>query len=156
MYCSILKYLQRGKEKMADAFQKFKSSVNRGIATISVKGSSVVEKSKIKTHIDSLNRELEKELMLIGDLAYKIWTNDNSDFSSLNTRFEAIKGKLAEIESLRTELNAIDERDNQILGSNTAQPEVLNEAAKHFCTQCGAQYETLPKFCRKCGNKMSD
>ena len=141
---------------MADAFQKFKSSVNRGIATISVKSSSALEKSKIKTHIESLNRDLEKELMLIGDVAYKLWSDGNGDFSSLNTRFETVKGKLAEIENLKTELNAIDERDSQILGSNTAQPEVLNEAAKHFCTQCGAQYETLPKFCRKCGNKMSD
>lgn len=141
---------------MADAFQKFKSSVNRGIATISVKSSSALEKSKIKTHIESLNRDLEKELMLIGDVAYKLWSDGNSDFSSLNTRFETVKGKLAEIESLKAELESIDERDNQILGNNNTQPEVLNEAAKYFCTQCGAQYETLPKFCRKCGNKMSD
>lgn len=39
-----------------DAFEKFKKSVNRGITTISIKTSSSLEKSKIKLHMDSLEK----------------------------------------------------------------------------------------------------
>lgn len=138
-----------------DAFQKFKSSVNRGIATISVKTSSTLEKSKIKTHIESLNREIEKDLTLIGDAAYKIWSSGETDFSGLFARFEIIKNKYKEVEDLTVQLSAIDERDNQILGNNVVE-EAEESIPKYICTKCGTQYEAPVKFCRKCGNKMEE
>lgn len=139
---------------MADVFQKFKSTVNRGITTISVKTSSSLEKTKIKTHIDTLNREIERELLAVGEAAYDIWSNGGTDFSSLSSSFETVKGKQNEIADLNKEIEAIDERDNQILGSSSA-PEAP-EAPRIICSGCGTQYDAPVKFCRKCGNKMAE
>ena len=137
----------------ADAFEKLKCSFNRGITTISVKTSSSLEKSKIKTHIESLTRDIERDIQQIGETAYKIWSDEEKDFTVLNERCAAVKSKKDEIEKLTKELESIDERDNQILGT-TERPE--EAAPKFICTNCGAQYETPVKFCRKCGNKMAE
>ena len=112
----------------ADAFEKLKSSFNRGITTISVKTSSSLEKSKIKTHIESLTRDIERDIQQIGETAYKIWSDEEKDFTVLNERCAAVKSKKDEIEKLTKELESIDERDNQILGT-TERPE---EAAPKF------------------------
>lgn len=138
-----------------EAFQKFKSSVNRGITTISVKTSSTLEKSKIKTHIESLNRDIEKDFIIVGDAAYKIWQNGETDFSGLFAKFEIIKNKYKEVEDLTAQLSSIDERDNQILG-NGAVEKSEESKPKYICANCGAQYDVLTKFCRKCGNKMEE
>lgn len=141
---------------MADAFQKIKSSVNRSITTISVKTSSSLEKSKIKTHIESLEREIEKTYFAVGQAAYAIWDKGETDYSSLDERFASIKSKYAEIEELKAELTSIDDRDSQIFGTNVAPVEPESAAHKIYCSNCGAEYEELPKFCRKCGNKMGE
>ena len=100
-----------------NTFQKFKSSVNRGITTISVKTSSSLEKSKIKTHIDTINREIQRKISIVGEDAYNIWLGNNEDFSSLYATFEEIKNKYNEIEELNEQLVYIDQRDNEILGT---------------------------------------
>lgn len=147
-----------------DAFEKFKSSVNRGITTISVKTSSTLEKSKIKTHIETLERDINKLFHNLGEAAYEKWVKENLDYSALDAQFEAIKQKKREIIALQAELGAIDERDNQILGTGNnpevaiTQPEAAKQEseAKFVCSNCGEQYEEQVKFCRKCGNKMSE
>ena len=52
---------------MADAFEKFKSSINRGITTISMKTASSLEKTKLKTHMDSLKNENQRLIVEIGE-----------------------------------------------------------------------------------------
>lgn len=133
-----------------DAFEKIKSSVNRGITTISVKTSSSLEKSKIKTHIDTLKRDIEKEISLIGDSAYKLWCEGVTDYSSLFPNMEKVKEKYAEIEKLNAQLSSIDERDSKILGTDRDEAPV----SKYICTNCGAQYDNPVNFCRKCGSKI--
>lgn len=162
-----------------NTFQKFKSSVNRGITTISVKTSSSLEKSKIKTHIDTINREIQRKISIVGEDAYNIWLGNNEDFSSLYETFEEIKNKYNEIEELKEQLVYIDQRDNEILGTavkeNAPKTEVIAaeepEAAaeenvkveeqkeeqpkKRFCRNCGTPYEGQVKFCRNCGIQMN-
>jgi vacuolar-type H+-ATPase subunit I/STV1 len=134
-----------------DAFEKFKSSVNRGITTISVKTSSALEKTQIKTHIESLSKEVDRIFANIGENAYKIWESEERDYSQLNALCEQVKSKKAEIEELKEKLDSIDDRDNQILGTSAEETKV---SPKYICTQCGAQYESPVNFCRKCGNAM--
>ena len=140
---------------MADVFEKFKSSVNKGITTISVKTSSSLEKSKIKTHIGTLTKEVDDEFKAIGAKAYKLWEDGADDYSVLIPEFEAVKAKLEQINSLDVELNSIDDRDNQILGTAT-QNAPVDDTPKFFCTNCGQQYSAPFKFCRKCGHKMEE
>ena len=138
-----------------DAFQKLGDSMNRAITKISVKTSSSLEKVKIKTHIDTLSKDVQKLFAEIGENAYSLWLNGDVSNEALVAKFEAIKQKQSEIENLTAELNSIDERDNQILGTKSAseyRPDVAS--GKLSCPGCGAECEPAAKFCRKCGFKL--
>ncbi len=127
-----------------DAFQKFKSSVNRGITTISVKTSSSLEKTKIKTHIDSINREIQKNFLYVGENAYNVWTNGSDDFSVLNEKFEEIKSKYKEIDELKEQLVYIDQRDSEILGTTAKNNQTAQQvsAEETVAVEEAAELET--------------
>lgn len=139
-----------------DFFSKLKSSVNRGVTTISVKTSSSLEKTKIKTHIESLTKDIEKTYFIIGEAAFKIYDSGSTDYSPLNVHLTAIQQKKAEIEELASQLSAIDERDSQILGNSSDAPAAAGGSALYICNGCGAKYDAPVRFCRKCGNKMAE
>ena len=139
-----------------DAFQKIGDSMSRAITKISVKTSSSLEKSKIKMHIESLTKDVQKMLMDIGDEAYTLWLNGESSNHSLAEKLETVKQKKSEIEQLSIDLASIDERDNEILGTKAEgeqKPEVVIPQ-KPCCPNCGSEYDPTAKFCRKCGHKL--
>ena len=145
-----------------DAFQKFKSSFNRGVATISVKTSSSLEKVKIKTHIESIEKEIEHLISEIGENAYEIWETNDNDFSVLGEKCLVVKQKKDEIIQLNEAYNSIDERDGQILGTSVNEENhevketapISNESIT--CPNCGSVYIQSVKFCKKCGQKLKD
>lgn len=144
-----------------DKFQKFKSSFNRGVTTISIKTSSSLEKVKIKTHIESINLEIERLIATAGETAYTLWENNESDFSSLYEHFTLIKQKKEEIAQLEKEYDSIDERGNQILGTPSSDKTPVTSAGSEqvtgiTCPNCGSNYAKPVKFCRKCGHKLSE
>ena len=143
-----------------DTLQKFKTSFNRGVTAISLKTSSSLEKVKIKTHIDSISTEIERMISNVGETAYSIWNSGETDFSSLNEQFSAIKQKREEIEQLQSEYLSIDERDNQILGTSSAEVPApaapAEQAVGIVCPNCGSNYSSPVKFCRKCGQKLQE
>ena len=139
-----------------DAFSKFGDSMSRAITKISVKTSSSLEKSKIKMHIESLTKDVQKMLTDIGEEVYALWLNGESSNQSLAEKLEAVKQKKKEIELLSIELASIDDRDNEILGTK-AEAEPKAEVAvpqKPCCPNCGSEHEPTAKFCRKCGHKL--
>ena len=110
--------------------------------------------------MESLARDIEKDLHLVGEAAYKIWGTETQDYSALNERFEAIKRKQDEITRLEADLAAIDERDSQILGTAERQEEIAPAIPKlpikkkfstHFNTTPAIETiigtHTLPKVC---------
>lgn len=138
---------------MADAFDKFKSSLNRGITTINVKASSFSEKAKIKTHIDTLNSEIERLYSEIGKLCYSKWQSGDPDSTAVVALLEQIRTKQDTITELNVQMASIDERDSQILGTRTEKPAV---APAIVCPNCGTGYDAPVKFCRSCGTKMPE
>ena len=136
-----------------DALSKFKSSINRGITTINVKTSSSLEKTKIKTHIDSLRAEIERLFYSIGERAYTVWEGQTDAGEGLEELYALVKQKKDEINQLNAELSSIDERDNQILGT-MKQEAAAASGGMIVCPECGSQYDTPAKFCRKCGHKL--
>lgn len=144
-----------------DTFQKFKASFNRGVTAISIKTSSSLEKVKIKTHIESINSEIERLVAAAGKTAYTLWESGNLDLSSLSEQFSMIKQKKEEIAQLETEYDSIDERGNQILGTQAPEEAVTHSSATEpmagiICPNCGSNYTTPVKFCRKCGTKLTE
>lgn len=139
-----------------DAFSKFGDSMSRAITKISVKTSSSLEKSKIKMHIESLTKDVQKMLMNVGDEVYTLWLNGETSNQSLTEKLESVKQKKVEIEQLSTELASIDDRDNEILGTKAEaeQPPEVVVPQKPCCPNCGSEHEPTAKFCRKCGHKL--
>lgn len=142
-----------------ETLQKFKSSINRGVTAISLKTSSSLEKAKIRTHIDSLQSEIDRLTTAAGEAAYAIWEAGESDISHLHDQFVLMQQKKAEIVQLEAEYASIDVRDNQILGasaaSETAAP-AAEAAPACSCPSCGATYAAPVNFCRKCGHKLRE
>ena len=144
-----------GTHMAGDTFQKIKDSTSRAITKISVKTSSSLEKSKIKMHIESLTKEIQKMFADIGEEVYTLWLQGDSTNEELAEKLEAVKTKKAEIEQLVIELNSIDDRDNEILGTKIE--EVKEESvipSKPCCPNCGSECDASAKFCRKCGYKL--
>lgn len=125
---------------------------------------------KIKTHIESINAEIERLIYSAGEAAYGVWIQENRDFSALDGILGSIKQKRDEIARLESEYAAIDERDNQILGTSEAAAThpanaqapaqtAVNAPATATdsgvtCPNCGAHYTTPARFCRKCGTQL--
>lgn len=139
-----------------DAFSKLGDSMIRAITKISVKISSSLEKSKIKMHIESLTKDVHKLLVDVGEEVYSLWLQGDTSNQSLVDKLETVKQRKEEIEQLTVELNSIDERDNQILGTKTEAEEQAEPTAtsKNCCPNCGAECDSAAKFCRKCGYKL--
>lgn len=138
-----------------DVFQKFKSSVNRSVTTISVKASSSLEKTKIKTQIESIEASIQKLIISVGETAYATWESGEKDYASLEEMFVSIQQKKAEIAQLNTDITNIDERDEHILGNNKAEKPTEGPAeGEIICPNCSAVCSATAKFCRKCGNKL--
>lgn len=140
-----------------DAFQKLKNSVNKGITTISVKTSSTLEKSKIQMHIESLTKELEKIYRDAGEQAYLAWKTGETSPEAISEYFGKVDEHLEAIAGLETELNSIDARDQQILGTKPEESSKAAAAAKGVvCPGCGAEYAAPVKFCRNCGRNLQE
>lgn len=139
-----------------DAFQKFGDSMNRAFTKISVKTSSSLEKSKIKLHIDTINKDIQKTYYSIGEDVYALWLKGEISNQTLTERLELIKSKNNEIQKLSDELVSIDERDNEILGTKEEGNQAPTPASSQtkFCPDCSIEYEDTAKFCRKCGRKL--
>lgn len=137
-----------------DAFSKFGDSMSRAITKISVKTSSSLEKSKIKMHIESLTKNMQKMLMDVDEEVYALWLNGESSNQSLAEKLEAVKQKKNEIEQLSIELASIDDRDNEILSTKIEAEQNAEGVApyKQCCSNCGSENESTAKFFRQCGN----
>lgn len=96
-----------------NTFKKLKSSLNRGISTISTMTSNTVEKSKINTQIDSLEKEIQRVFGSIGNKAYSTWESDKANFQEFSQEFEIVSQSRDKIEELKIKLKAVDQGDNQ-------------------------------------------
>lgn len=129
-----------------NAFDMMKSKINKGITTVSLKTSSSVEKAKINTYMESLRGDIESLKKEIGEKVYTLWENDNFDLEKLTQELNTIKEKSIKISELKTQLAAIEDKENDILGKG------VNSGSR--CANCGTQYEQKINFCVKCGTKL--
>ena len=139
-----------------DTFQKFGDSMSRAITKLSVKTSSSLEKAKIKMHIESLTKDVQKMFQGVGEDVYSLWLQDAALNQEVLEKLDAVKQKKAEIEQLTIELNSIDARDDEILGTKSEAEQKTEVVApqKPCCPNCGAECDVTAKFCRKCGTKL--
>lgn len=141
-----------------DAFSKLKSSINRGVTAINVNTSASMEKTRLKTQIDNIENEVQRMTNAIGEAMYLMYAKGDHDYQKLDEHLAVIQQKKEEIEKLKAEINAVDERKNQILGTNTTEnvniPAAPVAMVNQQCPGCGTPFAEGAKFCRKCGTKL--
>ena len=82
---------------MADLFGKIKGSIDKSVATVSVKSNEFVETTKFKTQIATLEKEIEELQKTVGKGYHRKWLNQESDFEEIivylidNLGFEKVK-----------------------------------------------------------------
>lgn len=139
-----------------NALKKIKSSMDRGIATIGVRASTSLEKSKIRTHIETLEGDIHKILLDIGASAYAVWIGGEEDYSCLNEKMSLVQQKKTEVQSLLEQLSTIDERNEEIFGGTELEEKPTEKTDTIICPNCNAEYSVPVKFCRKCGYEMQE
>lgn len=127
----------------------FMDSVNKGLATINIKTSNLMETSKLKTAISNKESEIASLKVNIGETVFANRTNFTIDM--VQKQITDIEERYAAIEDLKKQIAVLDENAKNILGGDT-----VENAPKVFCTQCGAPNEVGHKFCEKCGAKLAD
>lgn len=141
-----------------DAFSKLKSSINRGMTAINVNTSASMEKARIKTQIETIENEVQRMIGAIGEAMYLMYAKGDHDYAKLDDHLAVIKQKKDEIEALKAEIDAVDERKSQILGSNAQEnlevPAAPVAMVNQQCPGCGTPFQEGAKFCRKCGTKL--
>lgn len=133
----------------SDSLDKLKSNLNKGITTLNLKTSAVLEKTKIKTHISTLTTEIEQHESSLGKRIYEAWDNDRFRLEDFLEELQTIRKKHGRIQTLHQEYDQVDEKERTVLGSAGATESV------HVCGSCGTSYDAPVKFCPKCGAKMS-
>ena len=137
-----------------ESLQKLKSSLNRGVATISLKTSSTLEKAKLQTHMESVDTEVQQMISTAGEMAYGIWQHGDTEYTEIVTLLLAIQEKRHEIELLQAQIQSLHDREKQILGAAAMERIVPVGESEQICTNCGAHYPNAVKFCRNCGQKL--
>lgn len=129
-----------------------KNSFSKGLTTINVKASNFMEENKLKTHISTLETEIEKLKFSVAEEVYKEYVDGTFAIENVSEMLDTIKEKYHLIDQINAEINNLSTKEMEILGS-TANQNAVQEGVQ-FCSQCGAPYKVGYKFCEKCGNKL--
>ena len=113
--------------------EKLKNTLDKSIATVSVKSEVLVENSKIKNQIANLERERAQHIIRMGEAMYEMWRSNRfsrETFQQLCQSIHACDEGIAE-QNRRLEQLKIEEQ--QILGTQqpaAPQPSAAPQAAQ--------------------------
>jgi len=129
----------------------FQNSISKGLTALNMKTSNFLEETKIKTHITTLEEEIEQLKKVIGEKVYQNWDKNDNILEIISEEVSCVKEKYAMIEQLKKEIEELSKKEKEVLGNGFAARE---ENSTVFCTQCGAECSKEAHFCVKCGNKL--
>lgn len=124
-----------------------KQTISKGITTINMKTNNFVEQNKSKTYIATLEEEITKLKVQIGDKIYANWRAGITNLQEVEQYLETIKEKEQIIKEQRERIRDIEVQERQILGEEE-KPAVV------FCSMCGEKNNAGNKFCVKCGKEL--
>lgn len=136
-----------------------KETFSKGITTINVKTSTMLEQNKINTHISTLEGEIEALKNKAGHILWEKWNDGIFQMSDVEDLLVSVNQKLAEIEVQKKRAEEILEEEQKILGTQTAEISAQKAEAPItedtlFCSNCGARFTAQFKFCTKCGTAL--
>lgn len=135
----------------------FKDTFAKGITTLNVKTNNFMEENKCKTYISTLEEEIRKLKMSIGEITYENWGNMDSVKEQIQNTVNEINAKYQEIKAQEEKIKSLAEIEQQILGNGAVNEKMAAAGPQEgvvYCSQCGAQNSSNYKFCLKCGKPL--
>jgi hypothetical protein len=129
---------------MADFFDKLKESINKGVATASALTQELIDTTKIKSQISTLENQKRKAFEELGELTYEMFQNGTNEEEKLREKCAAIKEQADQIKSLEASIAQPQQTSNEI----HSVPEAASKCS------CGAELPVGVKFCGSCGKKI--
>ncbi len=165
--------------------EKLKKTIDKSVATVSVKSNEFIEITKLKTQNAMLEKEIDLMKQQLGAAYFNQWNANQIESSSLEELCHEIQMKEAMIEANLQKIECMQREKQQILGMPAQNDTILcacgkvNAATAKFCISCGSKLELrsnhvdsespemkpcicgnsvkkTAKFCSKCGNKFED
>nr|WP_326184819.1 zinc ribbon domain-containing protein [uncultured Oscillibacter sp.] len=100
---------------------------------VSKKAGELLSVAKLRIRAATLEGSVDGALMELGEMLYATHTGDPTDS-------EVLLAKLQEIDGLKAELAAVNER--------------IDREQARTCATCGAEAREGDAFCRECGGKL--
>ena len=136
---------------MADFFDKMKTSINKGVATVSTGSKTMIEKTKQNSIIKSLEDEKSELCRILGNKVFTICTqNVDGDIprEEVQSFCDEIVKRNAQIEECKKRIQELDAELNQVRG--TAAP----QNGPGIVCSCGCVNSAESKFCMRCGKAL--
>jgi len=131
---------------MADIFDKLKTGLNKGVASVSTGSKTLIEKAKINSRIKTLEDEKKQLAELLGARVYSLFTELEGDIprSELEGFCEEIAKRVELINEQNQKLKELEEEMNQVIGNTKIGPAAckcghINPEGAKFCARCGSQ-----------------
>lgn len=134
-------------------FEKLKSKLDQGVATVNAKSESLVETTRTKSNIAAKQRQSEQLKTVLGSRVYDAWRAGNATIEMFNDDFKAIAEIDAEIDSLNDYLKQIKENETQALSNAAAAAASTPKCI--YCPNCGKALPTDCRFCDVCGSPLT-
>jgi len=155
-------------DKLKGAADKVGNTLETGFKNVSDSSQKLADKMKLKKQIGQLENEINATYLEIGKKFFE--ANSASPSEEYAEKFTEISSKSGQIENLKNELNALEDKFNcpgcnavlskgqsfcdkcGINVSAFSNPAPAQQA--HVCPNCGATASETQKFCEKCGTSL--
>lgn len=163
-------------DKVKDVAGKVGDSVEKGAKSVSDSSKKMAEKMRLKKEISQIESEITAAYTAIGKKYFEI--NSASPAEEYADKITEIIEKNAKAESLKVELNALEDRvpcpncgasvekgqkfcakcgaNVESVSCATPVPDSSAEKSDKVCPSCGAVAAESQKFCEACGAKIED
>lgn len=129
---------------MEEFFEKMKQSIGRGMVTVGAKSKAMIETTKIKGQIGTIQEKKRDSLEELGNIVYAMFRKGSLNEKEIMEKCREIADLDKQIEKKEQELKKIYIETQEILG----QPKRVGRC------ECGAEVYDEAKFCGACGRKI--
>ena len=126
---------------------KIKSTIDKGVTSVSIKSNELIETAKLKTHNASLEKEIEGAKTRAGGEYYSQWKAQEYDLEKINVMCTNIKDNENLIKINVRKIDELQRQNESILNGMSSSSNVC---------KCGYANNPSAKFCVKCGEKTDE
>ncbi|SFH66316.1 Double zinc ribbon [Tindallia magadiensis] len=134
---------------MADFFKKLRKEMDEGVTIASVKSKNLIETTKIRNRISSLQGQKESRLNELGVQYYRGWSMEEIQTEDVQNRLQTI------CENIKAIDQEIQLKEEEIEKIHKEEQDLMNRKKPQLC-KCGQNINPEALFCNHCGAKVEE